>query len=95
MPYHSAGMKGDSVFVISATGNLHEVTRWDQPTLVKLFAPYTNYLLWAWPAFGKSEGADEEGNPKPPKVKRLERDRAITAIITEARRKGIIARVAS
>ncbi len=88
-PITVLGMKGDSVFVISATGNLHEVTRWDQPTLVKLFAPYTNYLLWAWPAFGKSEGTDEDGNPKPPKVKRLERDRAITAIITEAGRKGI------
>lgn len=88
-PITVLGMKGDSVYVISATGNLHEVTRWDQPTLVKLFAPYTNYLVWAWPAMGKSEGVDEDGHPLPPKVKRLERDRAITAIITEAGRKGI------
>ncbi|WFS02203.1 hypothetical protein [Rhizobium tumorigenes] len=88
-PITVLGMKGDSVYVISATGILHEVTRWDQPNLIKLFAPYTNYLFWAWPAFGKSEGVDEEGNPRPPKVKRLERDKAITAIITEAGRKGI------
>ena len=88
-PITVLGMKGDAVYIISATGNLHEVTRWDQPTLVKLFAPYTNYLFWAWPAFGKAEGVDPDTQePLPPRVKRLERDKAITALITEAGRRG-------
>lgn len=88
-PVTVLGKKGDAVYVISAIGEMHEVTRWDLPTLTSLFAPYVNYLFWAWPAFGKSEGTDADGMPLPPKVKRIERDKAAMALIAEAGRKGI------
>ncbi len=73
---------------MSATGDLHAIERWDLSTLTQLFAPYTNYMLNAWPAFGKAETDPETGDPLPPKVKRLERDRAMMCLITEAGRRG-------
>ena len=88
-PVTVLGKKGDAVYVISAIGEMHEVTRWDLPTLSSLFAPYINYLFWAWPAFGKAESDPETGETLPPKVKRLERDKAAMALIAEAGRKGI------
>lgn len=88
-PITVLGKKGQTVYVISATGDLHDVDRWDLPTLMQLFAPYPNFALWAWPAFGKAETDPETGEPTPPKVKRLERDKAITCIISEAGRRGI------
>ncbi|GCA49287.1 hypothetical protein KGO5_01730 [Sinorhizobium sp. KGO-5] len=86
-PITVLGMKGETVYVISATGFLYEVSRWDHPTLVKLFSPYVNYLKWAWPAFTKAK-EDEEGNIIPPKVDRVARDKAVEAIIAEAGRRG-------
>ncbi len=88
-PVTVLGKKGDAVYVISAVGEMHEVTRWDQPTLASLFAPYVSYLYWAWPSFGKAETDPETGEALPPKVKRLERDKAAMALINEAGRKGI------
>lgn len=86
-PITVLGMKGETVYVISATGFLYEVSRWDHPTLVKLFSPYVNYLKWAWPAFTKAK-EDENGNVVPPKVDRVARDKAVEAIIAEAGRRG-------
>lgn len=88
-PVTVLGMKGDVVYAISAIGEMQEITRWDLPTLVKLFSPMVNYLYWAWPAFGKAETDPATGEALPPKVKRIERDRAATALIAEAGRKGI------
>jgi hypothetical protein len=88
-PITVLGMKGTTVYVISATGNMLEVERWDHPTLVKLFAPYTNYLKWAWPAWTKAKEDAQTGEVIPPKVDRVARDKAVEAIITEAGRKGI------
>lgn len=88
-PVTVLGKKGEAVYVISAIGEMHEVTRWDLPTLSSLFAPYVNYLFWAWPAFGKAESDPETGEALPPKVKRVERDKAAMALIAEAGRKGI------
>lgn len=87
-PITVLGMKGDTVFVISATGYLFNVAKWDHPTLVKLFAPFTNYLKWAWPAFTKAKEDPETGTVIPPKVDRVARDKAVEAIITEAGRRG-------
>ena len=87
-PITVLGMKGDTVYVISATGYLFAVARWDHPTLVKLFAPFTNYLKWAWPAFTKAKEDKETGEVTPPKVDRVARDKAVEAIITEAGRRG-------
>lgn len=88
-PVTVLGKKGDAVYIISAIGELHEVTRWDLPTLTNLFAPHINYLFWAWPAFGKAETDPETGEPVPPRVKRIERDKAAMALIAEAGRRGI------
>jgi hypothetical protein len=87
-PVKILGMKGQTIFAVSATGDLHAIERWDLPTLTQLFAPYTNYMLWAWPAFGKAENDPETGEPLPPRVKRLERDKAVMCLITEAGRRG-------
>jgi len=87
-PITVLGKKGSTVFVISASGDLYAVDRWDLPTLMQLFAPFPNYALWAWPAFGKAETDPATGEQIPPKVKRLERDKAITCIISEAGRRG-------
>jgi hypothetical protein len=89
-PINVLGMKGETVYVIAANGELHAVDRWDHPTLVKLFAPYTNYLKWAWPAWTKAKVDPEDENKViPPKVDRVARDKAVEAIITEAGRKGL------
>ncbi|MFC0809106.1 hypothetical protein ACFHWW_27310 [Ensifer sp. P24N7] len=87
-PITVLGMKGETVYVISATGFLYEVSRWDHPTLVKLFSPYVNYLKWAWPAFTKAKEDPETGAIIPPKVDRVARDKAVEAIIAEAGRRG-------
>ncbi|MCT7662339.1 hypothetical protein [Shinella kummerowiae] len=87
-PITVLGMKGDTVYVISATGYLFNVAKWDHPTLVKLFTPYTNFLKWAWPAFTKAKGEPGEEGYIPPKVDRVARDKAVEAIITEAGRRG-------
>ncbi|NSY12409.1 hypothetical protein [Agrobacterium vitis] len=88
-PVTVLGMKGEVVYCVGATGGLHEISRFDYPTLLKLFSPYINYLHWAWPAFGKAEADPETGEALPPKVKRVERDKAWEAIISEAGRRGI------
>jgi len=89
-PITVLGMKGETVFVIAANGELHAVDRWDHPTLVKLFAPYTNYLKWAWPAWTKAKVDPEDAEKViPPKVDRVARDKAVEAIITEAGRRGL------
>lgn len=87
-PITVLGLKGETVYVISATGFLYEVSRWDHPTLVKLFSPYVNYLKWAWPAFTKAKEDKETGEIIPPKVDRVARDKAVEAIIAEAGRRG-------
>ncbi|WP_377299637.1 hypothetical protein [Rhizobium sp. SGZ-381] len=88
-PITVLGSKGEVTYVISAIGELHAVTRWDLSTLIKLFAPFTNYLFWAWPAYGKAKEDPETGDVLPPKVERIQRDQAMTAILGEAGRKGI------
>lgn len=87
-PITVLGKKGDTVYIIDAMGELQAISRWDHPTIMRLFTPFVNFPLWAWPGFGDG-GKDEDGNPLPPKVKRLERDRAATALIAEAGRKGL------
>ncbi|AZN71848.1 hypothetical protein D5400_11680 [Georhizobium profundi] len=87
-PVQVLGHNGDLIYCRSATGQLHEVERWDYPTLVKLFAPYINFLYWAWPGFG-SGGKDADGQELPPIVKRVERDKAVTCLIAEGKRRGL------
>lgn len=87
-PVTVLGMKGEVVYIVSATGNLHAIEKFDHPTIVRLFAPYFNYALWAWPGMGPA-GKDQDGNPLPPKIKRLERDKCVQALVQEAGRRGI------
>jgi len=88
-PIRVLGMKGELIYIVAATGILMPVDRWDFPTIMKLFAPYPNYPFWAWPGFGPSPGRDQDGNPLPPIVKRLERDKCSGCLIAEAGRRGI------
>jgi hypothetical protein len=76
------------VYVITATGHMRRVEKWDTPTLTDLFAPHINDALWAWPAKGEIKFTDVDGvEQKKTIVKRLERDKAITCLIQEAARK--------
>ncbi|MDW5313738.1 hypothetical protein [Rhizobium sp. PL01] len=88
-PVTVLGMKGETVYVISAIGEMQAVDRWDLATLVKLFAPFVNYLYWAWPAWSKAKGEPGSEGYVPPKVERIQRDQAVTALIAEAGRKGL------
>lgn len=88
-PVTVLGLKGDAVYIISASGQLHEVRRWDLPTLTMLFAPYGNFLKWAWPGYSKAKEDPKTGELIPPQVNRLERDKCTEALINEAGRRGI------
>lgn len=83
------GHDANVIFVVSATGQLHaiEAEKCTLGTLASLFAPYLNYLYWAWPAFKKA-GTDEDGNPIY-KVDRVERDKAMQCLVSEGKRKGL------
>lgn len=86
-PVQILGHNGTITYCVSATGQLHAVERWDMHVLASLFAPYLNYLYWAWPAF-KKVGSDEEGKPIY-KVDRVERDKAMQCLISEGKRRGL------
>jgi hypothetical protein len=87
-PITVLGMKGETVYCISATGFLFALSRWDHPTLVKLFSPHTNYLKWAWPAFAKAKEDPISGDLIPARVDRVAKDKAVEGIISEAGRRG-------
>lgn len=81
---------GAEYFCLSSTGHFRTITRWDNSTLVDLFAPDSNTAKFCWPAFGKTQkrtdaetGEEVEFTP----VKRIERDSAVEAIMNEAARK--------
>lgn len=87
-PVRVLGHNGSITYCVSATGQLHAVERWDAATIAALFAPYLNFAFWAWPGFGAG-GKDADGNPLPPQVKRLERDKCTFAMISEGKRRGL------
>lgn len=89
-PVKVLGHDGSTIYVVSATGQLHVVDseKINVGTIASLFAPYMNYAYWAWPGFG-SGGKDEDGNPMPPKVKRLEREKVQICLVQEASRRGL------
>ncbi|MBO6893408.1 MAG: hypothetical protein JJ866_15805 [Roseibium sp.] len=88
-PITVLGHDGNTIFIVSATGQLHavEAEKCTIGTLASLFAPYMNYAYWAWPAFKKS-GTDEEGQTIY-KVDRVERDKAMICLVQEAKRRGL------
>ncbi|KQR30144.1 hypothetical protein ASF91_15110 [Rhizobium sp. Leaf155] len=88
-PITVLGKKGDVIYVINAIGEMEAITRHDLPTLLRIFAPFVNYVFWAWPAWGKAKEDKESGEIIPPKVERIQRDQAWTAIMGEAGRKGL------
>lgn len=90
-PVRVLGHDREITYCVSATGQLHAVERWDAKTISKLFAPYLNYAYWAWPAYeskGKAE-VDEDGNPLPPRVVRLQYGMCADALIQEGARRGL------
>lgn len=88
-PVRILGKKGETVYAVSATGELMEITRWDTPTMALLFAPYMNYMYWAWPAYSKEKKDPETGALIPPRVERLAKDQCVGCLINEAGRRGI------
>lgn len=87
-PVQVIGHAGDVTYVVSAAGQLHEVTSWDATTLYRLFAPYGKYLWWAWPRYGKP-AKNEEGEALPPKINGLEMGEAAQCLINEGARRGM------
>ena len=87
-PVTVLGQRGNVTYCVSATDELHAVERWDHTMIMRLFSPYPNYPMWAWPALGPA-GKGPDGEDLPPVVKRLERDKAITCLLSEGARRGI------
>lgn len=81
--------EGSEYYYISATGHFRTITKWDGRALTDLFAPYTNTMKWAWPAFGKKKvyDAEQEKEVEVLVVKRVERDQAFDCLMNEAARK--------
>lgn len=88
-PVKILGKKGEVVYAVSATGELMAMRKWDQPNLDLLFAPYINYMKWAWPAWSKEKKDPLTGQLIPPQVDRVEKMRCVQALIGEAGRRGI------
>lgn len=79
-----------TVYVITSTGHLRRIDKWDHAALVDIFAPMSNTLKFCWPAWGKAiEVTDPETGEvkKIVPVKRAERDSAMECLINEAARK--------
>lgn len=93
-PFEVLGQNAGTIYIRSATFDLMEITTIDHQAVMRMCAPFPNYALWAWPGFGKAERDPETGEEKT-RVKRLERDRAATCIITEAAKRGTFDRQAS
>lgn len=89
-PVTVVGYDGEETYLVSATGQFFAVKKFEQETILKLFAPYVNYLHWSWPGWtGKTATDPETGEPLPRKVVRLERNQAVACIINEGRKRGL------
>lgn len=86
-PIRVLGHNGNVTYIVSASGQLHSVERWDMHVIASLFAPFINYAYWAWPAF-KKMGTDEEGKAIY-KVDRVERDKVMICLVQEGKRRGM------
>jgi hypothetical protein len=74
----------------NARGYLMAIERFDANTLTAAFSPQTDYLLWAWPAFGAKKITNSDGGTEEIKVvKRLEVQQAAMCLQTEAGRKRV------
>lgn len=88
-PVQVLGHDGDVTYCVSATGQLHEISRWDAAVLHRLFAPQLNYAYWAWPGWGDEKHVEDGEEKKVRRVKRLERDKAGACLISEGARMGL------
>lgn len=86
-PVRVLGHNGNVTYIVSASGQLHAVEKWDMHVIASLFAPFINYAFWAWPAF-KKIGTDEDGKPIY-KVERVERDKVMVCLVQEGKRLGL------
>lgn len=84
------GRDADGIcYVITSTGHLRRVEKWDHATLVDIWAPFTNTLKFCWPAWGKAIEVEDPKTGEVKKivpVKRAERDPVIEAIMNAAAR---------
>lgn len=79
------------VYCISTSGHLRRMERWDMPALADLFAPALDDLFWAWPAWGKAKKRinpeTHEEETVPPRIERVEREKASVCLINAAAKK--------
>lgn len=91
-PVKVLGHNGNTIYLVSATGQLHavEAEKCTLGTLASLFAPFMNYLYWAWPAFKKIKTENSDGEEISLHiVDRVERDKAMICLVSEAKRRGL------
>lgn len=78
---------GEGVWILTASGQLVCESKWTAMTLAGLYAPFVDYLLWAWPAFSKAKKVtNDDGSEvmRPAVVERVEVQRAAMCHIREA-----------
>ena len=89
-PVHVVGTDvNGTVYVRTARGLLRAVERWDHPTIMEMFAPFPNYVYWAWPGWSSQKVDKESGAVTPPRVVRVERDKLTTCLINAATRRPL------
>ncbi|MBG6173068.1 hypothetical protein IWQ55_001360 [Labrenzia sp. EL_208] len=89
-PVRVLGHNGNVTYIVSASGQLHAVERWDMHVIASLFAPFVNYAYWAWPAFKKIKVENEDGQEITlHKVDRVERDKVMVCLVQEGKRRGL------
>ncbi|MER2536887.1 MAG: hypothetical protein ABTQ31_17175 [Rhizobiaceae bacterium] len=91
-PVRIIGRDADGVvYAVTATNDFRAVEKWDMPSLVDLFAPQGNYMMWAWPGFGEVKVTDPDTMEEKKKlvVKRVERDKVMMCLKQEAARKPL------
>lgn len=85
-PFQVVGHNEALTYVVSASGQLFAIERWDEPMLLRLVAPYINYAYWAWGRLTKITTADGTESWR---INGLENKKMIAAIMKEGVRKGL------
>ncbi len=78
-----------ATWCLTSLGYLRKIEKFDATTIAGLFSPYTDFLQWAWPAWGEMKIIEDGVEKKKQVIKRIEVQQCALAIQTEAGRKTV------